>query len=35
MDTEKYFVKQMHIYKDVEELLAVIRKEEEEKSDRK
>lgn len=30
MDTEKYFVKKIHIFKDLDELLEVVRKEEEE-----
>lgn len=28
MDTEKYFVKEMHVFKDLDELLAVLRAEE-------
>lgn len=31
MDTEKYFVKKMPVFKDIDELLAVIREEEEAK----
>lgn len=31
MDTEKYFVKEMHMFKDLEELIATVREEEESK----
>lgn len=31
MDTEEYFVKEMHMFKDLEELIATVREEEESK----